>query len=276
MMLPSPFPAKEGVLWVLEAPQTRQEVLSAKLLDGTYSKPFILDQGGMRALHFDLDAVQSLMQKENPYTLCLAYTRMMMAFLLFNQAPRRVLLLGLGGGSLAKFCYRRLSAAGVTVVESNPDVIALRQAFEVPQDGRRFRIVRANCANYLAGAGPAKDVILADACDRAGVAPELDSTHFYRNAYRRLSAAGIFVMNLCADGAFPSLHLTRMREVFGDVITLWVGQGSNMIAFAFKYAAEDVRWEELRNCATSLKHRYGLDFPRYARLLAQEWALRSA
>jgi len=55
-------------------------------------------------------------QLDDPYALCLAYTRKMMAFLLFNSQPRRILQLGLGGGSLAKFCYKHLPDASITAV----------------------------------------------------------------------------------------------------------------------------------------------------------------
>ena len=55
----------------------------------------------------------------------------------------------------------------------NPAVIALREAFFIPADDDRFRVVRAESASYVAGLGPGKDVILADACDRKGIAPEL-------------------------------------------------------------------------------------------------------
>jgi spermidine synthase len=68
--------------------------LRERLLDGTYAKPFIVEQGALRFLQFDLERVQSLMYRDDPDALCLRYTRKMMAFLLFNPQP-------LGGGSLA-------------------------------------------------------------------------------------------------------------------------------------------------------------------------------
>jgi spermidine synthase len=144
-----------------------------RVFDGTYDKPFILDTGRLRYLHFGFEATQSAMYLDDPYRLRLAYTRKMMAFLLFNGAPHRILMLGLGGGSLAKFCYQRLPGSAITAVEVSADVIALRDSFLVPEDNDRFRVVRADSANYLARRGPGKDVILADACNRAGIAPEL-------------------------------------------------------------------------------------------------------
>jgi spermidine synthase len=68
----------------------------------------------------------------------------MMAFLLFNPRPRRILILGLGGGSLAKFCYRHLPSATITAVEIDPHVMALREEFRVPADDERFRVLQGD------------------------------------------------------------------------------------------------------------------------------------
>jgi spermidine synthase len=113
LALESPLPERHAMLRLLEPPGSCRQSLWESVLDGTYNKPFIVDHGPRRFLHFDLDAVQSAMHLEHPDRLSLAYTRKMMAFLLFNRTPARILLLGLGGGSLAKFCYRCLPSATI-------------------------------------------------------------------------------------------------------------------------------------------------------------------
>jgi spermidine synthase len=96
-------------LRLLEPPESCHETLRERLYSGSYDKPFVVDNGPRRFLHFDFGAIQSVMELSNPVRLALAYTRKMMAFLLFNRTPKRILLLGLGGGSLAKFCYANLA-----------------------------------------------------------------------------------------------------------------------------------------------------------------------
>ena len=96
--LTSPAPLAPGRLRLLEPDGSSPSALLKQLIDGTYDKPFIEDSGPLRYLHFDLDNVQSVMRHDDPDALCLAYTRKMMTFLLFNAEPRRILLLGLGGG----------------------------------------------------------------------------------------------------------------------------------------------------------------------------------
>jgi spermidine synthase len=124
-----PFSDSRCVFRFLEPPGSSADTIWGLLFDRIYDKPFILDHGRRRFLYFDFDNVQSAMSLEHPDRLNLGYTRRMMAFLLFNGSPGRILLLGLGGGSLAKFCYRRLPLAAITAIEDNEHVIALREQF---------------------------------------------------------------------------------------------------------------------------------------------------
>ena len=257
------------MLRLLEPPGSCRKSLWERLFAGTYDKPFIVDRGVRRFLHFDLHAVQSAMHLGHPDRLSLAYTRKMMAFLLFNRTPARILLLGLGGGSLAKFCYRRLPGATITAVEVNSDVIALREAFSIPADDERFRVIRADGADYVARLGRSKDVILADACNRVGVAPELDAIEFYQDAYRCLSREGVFVTNLCSDMNGCATHVAKIRAVFGnEFLTLRVRYDGNLVVFAFKERRPEIDEEHLATIAAGLKLKFGLDFPRYVRRIA--------
>src|SRR5260370_11150409 len=181
LAMESPFPEQTHTLHLMDPLDSCQKSLWERLFARTYAKPFIIDSGLQRRLQFDLYTVQSSMHREHPDRLTLAYTRKMMAFLLFNRTPARILLLGLGGGSLAKFCYRRLPYPTVTAVEVNPDVIALREEFRIPADDDRFRVICADGAAYLARLRRSKDVIMADASSRGGVAPGLDPLRFYPN-----------------------------------------------------------------------------------------------
>lgn len=61
----------------------------------------IVETDGVRALHFGSDSRQSSMTINLPNELHSVYTRTMMSGLLFNETPRHVLMVGLGGGG----CY---------------------------------------------------------------------------------------------------------------------------------------------------------------------------
>jgi spermidine synthase len=269
LAIESLFPDANFKLRLLEPPDSCHEALRERVYSGSYDKPFVVDNGPRRFLHFDFGAIQSVMDLSNPVRLALAYTRKMMAFLLFNRTPKRILMLGLGGGSLAKFCYANLPAASLTAVEVNPDVIALRNEFGVPSDDHRFRVINACGAAYVSIRAHSKDVILADACDRTGVAADLASVEFYRKARRRLSAKGVFVANICGDKESASAHLTRLRDAFdGELLSLPVRSDGNIIVFGFKKRRPDRQWERIEAEAADLKRQFRLDFPRYAQRIA--------
>jgi spermidine synthase len=271
----SHFPEADCVLRFLEPDGSCANTLWQRLFAGTYDKPFILDVRKRRFLQFGLHGVQSAMHLQHPDRLSLAYTRMMMAFLLFNRSPARILLLGLGGGSLAKFCYRRLPATAITAVEVNPHVIALRNEFYIPEDDERFRVIHGDGVTYVADTGRHKDVILADACDHSGIAPELDALEFYQNAWRRLSDVGVFVLNLCGDRLSWPSHLLKLRLVFGeDTLTLPGRRDGNVIVLAFKQPRVELYWQVLEAAARDLRSRFGLDFPHYVQRIARDWKRR--
>jgi spermidine synthase len=264
--------AVHGVLRLLEPPNSCIASVCGRVFDGTYEKPFILDAGRERCLYFDMTAVQSAMDLDDPERLSLAYTRKMMAFLIFfHEAPRRILLVGLGGGSLAKFCFRHLPSTTITAVEVNPDVIALRDTFRIPPNDDRFHVECGEGASYVAGQGPKFDVILVDVSGRTSIPPQFSAIEFYRNARLRLYTGGVFVMNLCDDRRSAALHLAKIRRVFGEYITLSVPGDGNLIVFAVKEDAVEISWQRLEERAIELEPSFDLELPRYVRRMAHNW-----
>jgi len=234
--------------------------LYEQILAGRYARPFIIDDGETRQLLFGLDFIQSAMRIDDPFALEFAYTRKMMAFLLFVPTPGHVLMVGLGGGSLAKFCHRHLPRTRLTVVEVDPDVIALRSEFEIPDD-ERLAIVQADAAEYLPAAEGDTDVLLLDGFDSKGIAPAFLNRGFYQAARRRLRPGGLLVANFAGPRKYWPRHLTLLNEAFeGRVHWGTVPGGDNHVAFAFADAGACLDWEQLEERAGTLADRFPLDF----------------
>ena len=70
-----------------------------------YAPVTLSEQSGVRYLHFGTEWIQGAMRLRKPNGLELEYSRKMMSWLLFNRNPRVICQLGLGAGSLTKFCY---------------------------------------------------------------------------------------------------------------------------------------------------------------------------
>lgn len=275
--LPNPFPDAEGVLRLLEPADADHAALVAQVLNGTYAKPFLAESGDTRALHFSWTYVQSRMRISAPTTLAMAYTRTMMSVLLLHPNPARLLLLGLGGGSLAKFCRHHLPRATIVVVERSPHVLGFREQFAVPPDDERFRVVADDAAVFVAGCRDRHDVILIDAYDRDGLSEALGSREFYAAARARLLPGGVLVANLAGTRAERAAHLATVRSVFGDdTLVVPVEEDDDDIVFAFETPAFEPRWRWMEGQAEPMQRRYGLDFPRLAASLKQSARLDGA
>lgn len=216
--------------WDLESPLQRAAV-SAGL---TLRRVRIELDRFERALRFGLTDVQSAMDLSNPDRLVLNYTRLMMGFVLFQPRPLNVLMIGLGGGSLPKFCHRHFPGTDITVVEIDPRVIALRDQFEVPQDQAYFRVVQADGADFVATMDDASyDVIMVDGFDSESMAPSLGTRDFYGHCARLLSTGGVMVCNLHELDIHFGAYLERIALSFdGNALAVATSECGNSVVVA--------------------------------------------
>ena len=195
--------------------------------------PVLREEDGGLSLHFEDGTVQSRMTYADPARLVLEYTRLMMGFLLFQPAPARIAMIGLGGGSLAKYCALKLPEADFTAIEISPEVIGLREAFGVPPDGPRFRIVCEDGAAFVRSDGEPLDVLLVDGFDRGGQSEQLCSPAFCDYCRDRLAAGGVLVVNLYSGDAACDGRIDRIREAFaGKVVVVEADHSANTVVFA--------------------------------------------
>ncbi|OYV00339.1 MAG: transferase [Burkholderiales bacterium PBB5] len=199
------------------------------------AQPFVVDSRQAKALHFGMATVQSRMRLDDPDALDLDYTRTMMAALLFVPDPRRIAMVGLGGGSLPKFCHRHLPAACIAVVEISAEVIALRDDFQVPADGPRFQVLHDDGAQWLRRGITPVDLLMVDGFDAQGLPEALATQRFFDDCRAALAPGGLLVMNLHRDDPRHGLLLDRLRRSFDDdgaVLAVADSDGGNVIVMA--------------------------------------------
>jgi spermidine synthase len=267
----SPWVCQPGVVRVPVRPGENPEAALEVLADREgMSRPYIFETPYERRLHFTQDATQSAMSLLEPDSLIAPYTRKMMAFLLLNPNPRHVVMVGLGGGSLAKFCYRHLPKTRITVVEIDEHVIAMRDEFLIPRDDERFRVVHDDGARYLEADDEPFDVLLVDAFDADGVALSLVDERFHRAAARRLAEGGVIVTNLWGKTERYGALLKQAARIYGSNATLVPVSGElNVLLFASRRAPPTTITDDLEAIANWLQRHLELDFPRYLRVICQ-------
>jgi len=195
-------------------------------------------------LQFSQDVTQTRMLRSFPYWLHIDYTRTMLAGLWLHPAPKRVGIIGLGGGAQTKFCYRYLPQARIDVAESNPEVLAQRAAFAIPDNDDRLHVEYADGAQWLRQRRAQQqgrshlnqelhfDLLLLDAYDRNGIPAALSSQAFYDDCRAVLSANGVLASNLYSTPVH--LHISRLARSFaGRVLVLSEPQRSNHVVIAW-------------------------------------------
>jgi spermidine synthase len=231
----------------------------------------VSESRGVRTLHLGGHAIQSALRLSAPDRLELAYTRAMMAFLLFRPAPRDVLMVGLGGGSIARFAHERLPRTRMTVVEINPEVVAAaRTFFGLPLDEERVKVLVADGAAYVPARPAAYDLVLLDAFENGRSARALATQAFYDACRAALRPGGILVVNFIADEPRFATYLARIEQAFGGrVLCLPSEDRVNMIVLGFTDRAARIAVAPLRRAARALKRRYELPFDRFVRDLVE-------
>ncbi|SES07259.1 fused MFS/spermidine synthase [Sphingobium sp. YR768] len=216
--------------------------------------PMLFRFGDILSLLFGWSTVQSGMRVSDPDHLLFDYTRVMMGFRLFRPAPKHIEMIGLGGGSLAKACYRSLPDCDITVIEIDPEVIALRRHFHIPPDDHRFRVICADGADYIAASTGKPDILFVDGFDSKGLSPTLSHQAFYDSCRARLDPDGLLVANLCDNSTAFATLVRRIAASFdGRAIAIPAEKRGNRVVFASPEASFPPSLEIIDSAAQRLR-----------------------
>ena len=233
----------------------------------------VIDKRGIRALHFGSTARQSAISLVEPYRLELSYVRAMLAGLVITGDPRRVLLLGLGGGTLATFLLHSFQECRIDAVESRDLVVTVaRRFFGLPVDPR-LAIHVADAADFTRNAAILNamvyDYILVDLFDGEGMAAITTLPEFIVALGKLLSSKGILAINLWSNQLNPCRALLRQLKLTfsGNVLTLRVVDRGNIIAFGMGCGLPPFLRRSLVLPAKLLEQRLSIEFQRFLHLL---------
>lgn len=231
-------------------------------------KPYLTERDGILSLQFNDCSTQSEMSIDDPDELVIPYTRAIMNFLLLEPSPRHIAMIGLGGGSLAKYCYRHLPRTDITVVEINREVIALRNEFAIPADDARFRVLLDDGAAWLRDTASRPDVLIVDGFDTDGLPDQLCSQRFYDDCFASLADNGIMVANLWRGYPQHNEYLARIRNSFaGKLVIVEAEDNLNNIVLAVKKPVFPPSASAIRHHAKSLRLSHPLNFQAKANVL---------
>ncbi len=155
----------------------------------------VFDDGNKRYLGFGSGDEQSCVMNAQPQLLLHDYARAMMLVLLFHQ-PRKVTLLGLGGGSLVSCMHHHFPDVELTIVELRQAVVdTAYRFFQLPRN-ERVRLSVMDAGLYLRKAKTGRsDLILCDLYGPDGLDSQQLDPDFIERCYEQLTDDGWLVLN---------------------------------------------------------------------------------
>jgi len=233
----------------------------------------VVDDGLFRSLHFGSEPKQSSMDLHDPWRLALSYTRAMSAGMLFGEKdPERCLVIGLGGGSLAKFLLHHFPDIRVDAVELREQVVSLAHHYFLLPDDPRLTIHVEDAGSFVRRAAPNErryDLILVDAYEHDGMALSVAGLDFFHALRLLLIPGGVLAVNLWAGDSLP------LEDTLGDigdnfegrVFTLPVEEKENVIAIAPNTALTRQQHKQLKKRAKQLQRQLNVEYPAFLRIL---------
>jgi spermidine synthase len=195
----------------------------------------VTEEDGLRTLQFEKHgARQSVIKPGDPEHLELPYARVVMAGLALCREPRRILVVGLGGGTLPMFLRAYYPDATIDAVDINPEVVSVAKKFFGFREDARMRGIVADGRAFIEQTKQSYDVIFLDAFGADSVPPSLTTQEFLRAVCRAVRPDGVIVGNIWDRHSNP-LYDSMVRtyqEVFVDLYILTVPGAGNMILLA--------------------------------------------
>ncbi len=241
----------------------------------THSLPEVnfSDDGPLRHLHLGTEWIQGSMLIDKPTALYHEYIQRMMAWLLFVEpnsvAARQAMQLGLGAGSLTKFCHKELRMK-TTAIELNPQVlVACRGWFKLPAENARLQVVLADAALEIENSRwwGSVDALQVDLYDHEAATPVLDSLPFYANCRRLLTPEGCMTVNLFGRASSFTRSVEKISAAFGAP-SVWAFKPTregNTVVLAQRSASRPRR-DLLLGRAQTIQSEWGLPATKWVRV----------
>lgn len=185
--------------------------------DSAYHQINVLEDGVNRYLRFNR-SFQGGMVLKNPHESPFLYTSYAHLAFVFTPNIRRVLLIGLGAGTIPKRFLRDYPDVVADSIELDPAVVDVaRRFFEVREDGRH-RIIVQDGRVYLRRVEAKYDLIILDAYFAEGIPFHLATREFLEIVRDRLTPGGLVVSNIIGALEGQNSRLYRaLHKTYGSV-----------------------------------------------------------
>lgn len=239
-----------------------------------YSTILIDKQGPVLCLQFSVrrdPRNQSCVNQRRPQEMVFVYAHMVMTSLLLEPEPERILILGLGGGTLPMAFNELLPNAEIDVVEIDPAVVRVAREYfgfapservdVFAQDGRVF-VKRA------AHEGEQYDLVILDAFNGEYIPEHLMTREFLEEVKSLLGEGGVLVANTFSISELYDHESATYAAVFGPFFNLRADTTGNRVIITRNgpLPSKDVLEERARALEDDLEP-YGVNYDELLELM---------
>ena len=229
-------------------------------IETAYNDVFITKRGHQLVMSFQLkgwDYTESVSNLLDPDDLPLRYAQVMTIAAIYPETARKILMLGLGGGSISTYLGRFMPEAAITTVEIDPGVITAAKTYFGLRETERMRYRAGDGRVFLSRNDELYDLILLDAY-RGGYVPfHLLTREFYTLVKQRLTPGGAAAFNVHDGSKLYASTVKTLGEVFA-ALDLYPSGVGEVIAVA---SASPLDPRALERRAATLQERHGFRFP---------------
>lgn len=157
----------------------------------------VTEDNGFRSLYFERGgATQSISKVGDPDHLELPYAKTMLAGLSLCDDPKRILIVGLGGGTLPRFLHKHYPQAVIDAVDIDPDVVTVaRRFFEFNEDAN-LRAFVSDGRKFIEDRPGIYDMIFLDAFGTDSTPYHLTTREFLLSVRNALTPRGVALGNI--------------------------------------------------------------------------------
>lgn len=203
-----------------------------------YSAIIVDQTGSLICMQFTIrrdQRNQSCLDRQRPKHMVFPYTRMMMASLLLDPAPKRILMLGLGGGTLPMALDEVLPAMQMDIVEIDPAVTRVARDYFGFAPSARIRIIAEDGRVFVKRALQQRehyDLVMLDAFNGDYIPEHLMTREFLEEVRGLLTDGGVLAANTFSISALYDHESVTYAAVYGTFFNLNPSQSGNRVVLA--------------------------------------------
>jgi len=243
-----------------------------------YRNILVTEDSQRRCLRFTITSTigqnQSCQYLDRPEEFVFPYARMTLSSLLLQDNPERILIVGLGGGTLSAAYSSLFPNAEIVISEIDDAVFRVARDYFDFQETEQVKVLVGDARVHVKRAGlrgEKFDLVILDAFNGEYIPEHLMTAEFLEEVKALLPENGMVVANTFSTSRLYAAESNTYREVFGEFYNIRMSGTGNRVIVASRQALPDQ--QTLEDRAPALRERlarFGMNILEFPKLLSTE------